>query len=269
MAIAITTLTVGGDPTDATSYALASVNVTAGRVRILALHGAKSADPDLPVPVGFGDTWTLQNDHTFGFAGKRVVLYTGYTAAPSNGVVTVTCAGATQVGMLWALAEIAGCDVSLPIVQSTCTSTSGVTSQSVTLAAFATTDNVGFGVGGSGHNLAMGAAAGFTSIGSAVLTAPNMGIVAEYLANTPTIGASTASNIAIAVIGAEISVTVAAAGAPKFLPEALGFQSLKGGMGLSAMLEWVAAYAKAMGRIHSRVDLGSVFRIGGLHGARS
>ena len=120
-----TRLTANSSASAATSYALASVAPTSGRVLYLAVISVKATTPDTPTVSGtngFSGTWTqigttltLQTP-----AGNFIGVSRFWSVAASSvaGVVTVSYGAATQLGAVWDLLTSPFVNATTPIVQS-------------------------------------------------------------------------------------------------------------------------------------------------------
>lgn len=147
-----TDLTSNTSTTNATTYTTASISPGANKIVFLAVaSGLFSGAPAAPSSiVGNGLTWvqvaTIQNPTT----NFRLTLFRAMGASPSAGTVAINF-GATQEGCAWSIFELDkvatsgsnGADAVVQVVTNTATT---VTSLTVTLSAFSSTDNATVGV---------------------------------------------------------------------------------------------------------------------------
>lgn len=142
---------------DATSYSTASHTITANKLILLTLTTASAANGNAPTSIsGHGATWVLVASRTEGSFTSEF-LYRTMVGSDSTGTITITYAD-TQTQQTWSVVEWANVDTSGSqgsgaIVQSAtagqATSTDTLT---VTLAAFASSDNRPFAAFGTNLN---------------------------------------------------------------------------------------------------------------------
>ena len=170
MAISGAHLTSGGDATDASSYATASISPGANRLVLAVIETSKLAGTaPLPSLAGNSLTWVeIANVLTVGNS-HRLTLFRALGAAPSAGAVTITATAAT--GCAWSVAEFDGIDTSGTngsgaIVQSV-TGSGSSTALLATLAGFAdAVNNAAYGGFGWALNAATATpGSGFTELG--------------------------------------------------------------------------------------------------------
>jgi len=166
MALSFANLTAGGNTTDLTSYATASVSPAASKLLLLGVDAyiaAGSVQPPQPTVTGNGLTWVLVNGIDFDASGtdrSGTWLFRAMGASPSSGAVTIDFGATTISASAWSLDEVTGMDTSGTngsgaIVQSAVASTDNALTITVTLAAFAdAVNNAGHGV--FGHQQAEG-----------------------------------------------------------------------------------------------------------------
>lgn len=196
MAIEITGLTQGQDGTDDPDAVVDSATYTAGRLYLLTLCSrADAVQPtisSISAPTGSGITWTIIGAaNNFDASGSRrtMFLYRGVPSSTVTSDFTITW-GATQTAKTWAVDEVTGMDTtgtqgSGAIVQQVPGSGAGVTSLSITLAAFTSANNATYGAFGNSGEGALSAGSGFTRIGNQQLSG-EAGLGTEYLIGNDT-----------------------------------------------------------------------------------
>jgi len=213
-------LTSDSSTTDAASYATASVSPTAGRLLLLAVASRYSTTPPtIPtITTANGITWTQVNTivtaNGDAFDNRRVTLFRAKPSSPSAGAVTIDFGGVTQLGCFWSLVEVPDthADEASCIVQSLVTSTTAgfATSQTITLAAFASSGNMAYGVKLHWTNEATTPGSGFTEIHDLDMAEGTMGFETEYKTNDNTVDCSWATNTRHSGIAIEIAEAAAA-----------------------------------------------------------
>lgn len=152
MAITVTHLTSGGSTTNAKSYDTASITPTANRL-VLAFVSLGDAAENAGLPDGLsgcGLTWVevdRRDDWTTG-TYRTTAVYRAMGASPTTGAVTIdmTVSDLQQNACVWSIFEVAGVDTSGTngsgaIVQSVDNAGAAASSLTVTLAAFASSNN--------------------------------------------------------------------------------------------------------------------------------
>lgn len=188
MAVTCANLTSGVKTTDATSADTASISPSANKLILLAVESKTeiTADPNQPTATGCGLTWvavnTIVTDPTSS-SRRRITLFRALGASPSAGAVTIDFGGQTQVTSAWVIDQCDGMDTSGTngsgaVVQSATarrTDEEGaVASLTATLAAFGSTSNATYGMGGQGNgSTAVTAGSGFSIIGNATDSSEN------------------------------------------------------------------------------------------------
>jgi hypothetical protein len=150
MAFSVTSKTVGGSGTAASSYTTASITPTANRLLIIfATSKSSFSTVNQPNVSGNGLTWNLIRFRDNG-AFQLSAFWANTGASPSAGSITIDFAGQEQQRCGWSVFEMDGADLSTPIVQSARNTGLFDTAMSTTLAAFADPTNnagvMGYGI---------------------------------------------------------------------------------------------------------------------------
>ena len=188
-----------------TSFTTASISPGANRLVLLWVSDRDAGAPAPTSVSGNSLTWVQVNTVAFSTNG-RLTLYRAMGAAPTAGSVTISFT-ANINRACWSIVEYDGVDTSGTdgsgaVVQSA-TATAASTSLTVTLAAFASANNVATGGFSTIANSTYTAGGGFSIYGSAV-QATNLSIATEGLpANDTTVDISVASTT-IAGIAVEV-----------------------------------------------------------------
>jgi len=178
--------------TDATSYATASVNVTAGDLILVAVTNSKGSTPDTPSISGVGTTFALVHATNgivvYDAAGtqRKLTLLYGIVPSTTSGAITIGFGANTQTGCAWSVGKATGHDASGTIVQSAKNNADGTTPLTVTLAAFASADNATYGAFAISGSNTPSVGTGFTELGRATSTTPEMVIFTEWKATNDT-----------------------------------------------------------------------------------
>lgn len=206
MPVSATHLATAIDNTDATSYVTASITPTANRLVLAVISSSAAALPNAPTLSGNSITWVQITTVTQSVV--RTTIFRGMVASPTSGTVTIDFAGQTQSHCTWSISEFAGANVSGTngsgaIVQSATNLTAAATSLTVTLAAFANTNNATLGgffwdSGGAGT-----AGTGFTFLGQA--SGERSGGAEWRNDNDTTVDASWAGSLAAIGVAVEIA----------------------------------------------------------------
>lgn len=155
--IAVANLTADHTTGTATSATTASVSPTANGLQLLSINAyvsTGSAQPPTPTITGLGITWQLEvtsDLDTSGSDRQTIFLFSGHSAAPSAGTVTIDFGATSIARMDWLLDEAVADDggTSSVLQSATAAFASGATSGSVALASFANAiDNVAYAVFG-------------------------------------------------------------------------------------------------------------------------
>jgi hypothetical protein len=167
-----TQLDSGNSSADATSYAMNSVTVKAGRLYLLVVENSK-ADAQVVSAITGGPTFTSRATVQFNGTANRISLWSSVPTADATGAMTIDFgAGNTQTGCTWSLLEMSGVDTATTdgIVQIV-TNTGNTANPTVALAAFGTAANATF--------------AAFANLASAATPAPGWTEMADVTAGTP------------------------------------------------------------------------------------
>lgn len=160
MAVAVSNVIANGSAATASSYATASVSLVAGRLYLLTVRHVRStaALATTPTVSGASQTWTQvaswsNSDNN----RRRTTIFRCLPASNQSGVLTIDFASETQNACDWVLDEFTGIDTggtngSVAVVQAVGNDSgaSSVTSFSITLSAFGSTNNATYGVFVSG-----------------------------------------------------------------------------------------------------------------------
>ena len=150
MAITASALTKGTDAALTSTKTTASVTIHANRLALLVIDTRKPAPPSTVTSVtSTGATWELVHGLTFATNVARLEVWRTMTSADQTGVVTINLSAVPTLAM-WALSEfnnvtvtgLHGADAIVQVGDESKTTGNGGL---VTLAAFASTDNAGFG----------------------------------------------------------------------------------------------------------------------------
>ena len=147
MTIVCTLKTSSYNPADQTSYTTASISPTANVWLVVDCAGRRNPvlSPYTVTGLGGGTalTWTLESSQNSTEASpgriERWYAFTG--ASPGTGTITISHGAETSLGTGWIVYEISGADTSDPFVQSAGHAPGPGTGISITLSAFASTDN--------------------------------------------------------------------------------------------------------------------------------
>lgn len=224
MAIAATNKTTGLDDTDqTTAYTTASVSFVATRLYLVSFvtHSSAAGAPTAQTATGGTLTFTEVTNITFATIATPVKRLTVFRCMPSADETTAVSLnqGAVNKGHgRWVIDEFTGIDTSGvngagAIVQSVTNRADTGTGLTVTLAAFGSTDNVGFGSFAHAANEVTTPGVGFTELGDVVGTeTPTTSLETEWKLNDNTVDATWSTTTASGGIGIEIKA--ATGGAP-------------------------------------------------------
>lgn len=146
-----TGLTSGSSSTDATTYATASVTLTAGRLYLLSVensHGT-SASAVSAITGGAGvPTFTSRLTTQFNTNLNRLSVWSAVPSSDYTGTLTINFGGVTQTGGCWSLVEVVNADTSAAdgVVASSTSTGATASSASLTATAVSATTNALFGV---------------------------------------------------------------------------------------------------------------------------
>lgn len=219
MSVAATSVLTAGSNVDATSYTTASISPTSGNLVLLWVYSISASAPNTPTVTGAGLTWVAVANTGDGSSLRKISLFRAMgTVTP--GTLTIDFAAQTQTGAAWSIVQYTGMDTtgtdgSGAIVQSVTNNTAGAnaTSLTITLAAFASSNNATAGGFGIPLNTAAlpAAGSGFTATGQVNQSTPNLSIGSEFNAgNDTTVDMNAgAASIPWAGIATEIKQAVA------------------------------------------------------------
>lgn len=167
----------------ATSFNTASIAPSANKLIILTVGNKFSGVPNIPTVTGDNVTWTqIATRRSATNTDLRITMFRA-TGSPTSGALTIDFAGQTQANCMWSVSEFAnvklsGVNGADGVVQEadndSNTTATGIT---VTLAAFASTDNATHGVIVEDSTTTVNAGGGFTELASSFT---NQGIESEW-----------------------------------------------------------------------------------------
>jgi hypothetical protein len=135
-------VTSGNSSADATSYTTAIINLSAGKLYLMAVENSK-ATADVVSSIDNGPTFTSRSSVAWNTNANRTSIWSAVPTVNYTGTLVINFgAGNTQTGCVWSLEEFSGVDTSATdgVVQQATGTGSSVTPQ-VTLAAFASAYN--------------------------------------------------------------------------------------------------------------------------------
>ena len=158
MAVAATHLLTESSGTGSTSYTTSSISPTANRLVLVAVRANNLGSITTPTLTGASMTWVEVGHVAFATDQANFTVFRGLSATPGTGALTIDFGLATIQQAHWSIVEFSGVDLSGTngsgaVVQFATsfidgTSNTGIT---VTLGAFASTNNATYGgVGNSG-----------------------------------------------------------------------------------------------------------------------
>lgn len=168
--------------------------------------GAPAAPSSLS---GNGITWTSEKSLQFDTNQRRITVYRGLVASPTEGQLTISFA-ANQDACSWAIAEFANVDTtgtagSGATVQSP-TNTGSSTTPSVTMAAFGNANNATVGLFGSASGAGFTAGSGFTELHKVLESG---GLFTEWKAtNDTSVDCTLAESAPWGAIGIEVKASL-------------------------------------------------------------
>ena len=203
-----TLLTSGGNGVNQAVYTTASIAPAANALVTVAVLGRNGSGAATPTIAGGGmSTWTQVASVDFNTTTtplSRLTVFRAMSASPGSGPVTITYSG-SQSNAQWVVTQWTGVDQtgsngSGAIGQTGTAQGNAVTTLNVPLAAFANTNNVGFGLAGAAGTVTPGS--GFTELGEGT-SGESMVVEGEWGVNKNAIAASWASSNA-GLLGIEI-----------------------------------------------------------------
>lgn len=213
LTVSAANLTQFNSDTDDTSYTTASITPSADKLIIATVISSKGSAPDVPTLAGCGLTWVQIDTNNYDSVGtqRTMTMFRAMGSSPTSGAVTATFAG-TQTACTIIIDEITNADTSGTngsgaVVQSAKNAEASMASATftVTLAAFANTNNATYGAFANGDATTPTAGTGFTGTGAAATTTPSITSMTEFqAANDTTVtfnaaAGNTAGGIAIEI----------------------------------------------------------------------
>jgi len=193
MTIGASNLTSSYDNVDRSTYTTASVAPTANALLLLTVLSRKaSTTASAPSSVTGNDlTWVKIVEVATANGFSNLSVWRAMGAAPSAGTISIPL-GSSHAGCAWSLNEFTGVDTTGTdgagaIVQSDSYTDTGVTSALLTLAVFASSNNVAFGAVGVAVDEAITVGSGFTGLSSDFGSAINASLRTEYQRNDRTV----------------------------------------------------------------------------------
>lgn len=215
-------LTHGEDPSNATSYATASISSSARRLLLLAVYNRHATNAPVPSSVsGAGLTWTQVTSIQHAASGARLTVYRAYATTPASGAITISF-GSTQTNCSWSIEEFSAVDSSSPVVQSA-TASGNSSAPAATLAAFGHERNGTYAAVGNNGVRTFTPASGYVELADVQVSgAENGHLSVEYSGENDTTPDGTLSGSEQwAVVAIELRGTVG----PYILPRTSGTSS--------------------------------------------
>lgn len=215
--VSATNLTTGADLDGGTSSTTASVSPTGNKLLLLSVASRTiiTVDPNEPTITGNGLTWvsigTTVYDNTSA-SRRRITLFRAMGASPSAGTIAIDFGGQAQTSVIWSLnqftnADTSGTNGSGAIVQTVTNfdPDADVSTLTVTLAAFASSNNATFGTFGSGDAETLNVGTGFSSVSEGDSGDGNIHLLTEFKnSNDTSVDMSKATNSELGGIAVEI-----------------------------------------------------------------
>lgn len=223
MAVAATNLTSGESTSGASSYATASITATANQLVLLSCSTRTgiSTDPNQPTASGGGLTWVVVNSTVYdddSASRRRITLFRALGASPSAGAITIDYAGQAQTEQEWSINQFSGVDTSGTngsgaIVQSAtarATDSGGlVTSLTVTLSAFGSSNNATFGCfANADSSWTRSVGSGFTSLSDSTTAGINGHLTEWKSTNDTSVDITFSSQSGVGGVAVEIKAEV-------------------------------------------------------------
>jgi invasin-like protein/Big-like domain-containing protein/calcineurin-like phosphoesterase family protein len=194
-----TLLTSGHDPTNTSTFTTASISPAANALVTVAVltHQSSSAAPD-PTLTGAGMTWQVVASVAYNGATPldRLTIFRAMSSAPGSGSITiktsVTVSNCQWIVSQWGGVDQSGTNGSGAIVQTQSATGASVTTLSPTLAAFAGSTDVAYGVFGVASATAViTAGTGYTTVDQQPSGESTVGdLLAEWAVNQPAVTAT-------------------------------------------------------------------------------
>jgi galactose oxidase-like protein/invasin-like protein/Big-like domain-containing protein len=207
-----TLLTAGNNAANQRVYTTASISPAPNALVTVAVLMRRSGGALTPTVTGGGMTaWGLVGSADFDTQSsptKRLMIFRAMSATPGSGPITITFSGSVSnvqwIVSQWDGVETGGTNGSGAIVQTGTARSDGATSLAVSLAPFASTNDVAYGVAGVAKNgPIVTPASGFTEIAE-VSSGETSALEAEWATNQSTVGASWATSTKAGVLAVEI-----------------------------------------------------------------
>lgn len=227
MPVVATHLTSGVENTDGTEFTTASISPTGNSLILLAfsVRNGSSTDPTIASVAGNGLTWVLVDSSAWdpdSTSRRKLFVYRAMGASPSTGAITITT-DQTETDVSWSVDEFSnvvttGANGADAVVQSVDNNDDGVTELTVTLSAFADSDNATYGAFSQYNSQSTSEEAGYTQL-SDVNTDGGNSTSTQFLNSADTsVYASWADSTKCGGIGIEIAVTAGSSASPSFSP---------------------------------------------------
>lgn len=221
MAVTVSNILSNYDEDGGSSSTTASTTLTANRLYLLTIvqRRGDSTDPVQPTASSTGATWEAVNSIVYDSTSssrRRVTVLRTMVSSNQTGAITITH-GSNVTDATWILDEFNGIDTSGSngsgaIVQSATNKDEvGVTSLTVTLAAFGSTANATYGSFGWAGNPTMTAGTGFTELDEQHDSGSDIGSGTEWRSDNDTTVDMTLS-VADFIGGIAIEIKAASAG---------------------------------------------------------
>lgn len=227
MAITATNMTAAKDDTDAGSYTTASVSFVANRLYLLSV--ASHGSPSLAHSIVASGTLTLVEIaniqfNTIASPSKRISVWRTMPSSNTTTTIQWDNNGGSMSHGFWSIEEFDGVDTSGTfgsgaIVQSATNRADTGSSLTVTLAAFGSATNAGYGWFVRAENQDMTEGSGFTKLSEITgAESPTTSTLSEWKINDTTVDCSFATSGANAGIAVEIKEATGGGGASALDP---------------------------------------------------
>jgi hypothetical protein len=215
--IAQTLLTSGNNAANQKIYTTASIAPASNALITVAVLMRRSSGAVTPTVTGGGmPAWDMVASADFdtqSSPSKRLMIFRAMSATPGTGAVTIRFASSVSnvqwIVSQWDGVETGGTNGSGAIVQTGTARSDGAISLAVSLAPFASGNDVAYGVAGVAKNGPIVApGSGFTEI-TEVSSGENSALQAEWATNQPAVGASWATSTKGGMLAVEIRSGIA------------------------------------------------------------
>jgi hypothetical protein len=206
-----TLLTSGNNAVNQKIYTTASIAPAPNALVTVAVLMRRSSGAVTPTVTGGGmPAWDLVGSADFdtqSSPSKRLMIFRALSATPGTGAITIKFASSVSnvqwIVSQWDGVETGGTNGSGAIVQTGTARSDGATSLAVSLAPFASPNDVAYGVAGVAKNgPTVTPASGFTEIGE-VSSGETSALQAEWATNQSTVGASWATSTKAGILAVE------------------------------------------------------------------